>query len=340
RTIDHILNNFRKKYNPKLIYTGIEGDWTECTAWEADNSNVNVNMIKVLELAIECQKLLKVTCTNLDYNEIRATMITEFNKTIEEGGFWNPDSGFYVHGNDGKGENVHGDKYFESTVNYFAMLWNVATKEKRKEIWKYINSHHDIELPFPVLTNYLPRTGARREQYGKTVTNGDVWMVLGSHAAATRLMDGYQEQGTKMYEAILKYARREGIIHNSIYPKTGKSDDSWDPEMANHGAFFAAFVLGVLGIKLHASGIEFNLNPLVNMTFLETLIYFNSKKVELNLKFEDNKFVEGKITIFPDKIKDEKENMKVKKNLKEINIENDKFLLTRDNEIIYLKKIT
>ena len=52
-----------------------------------------------------------------------------------------------------------------------------------------------MEVPYPVLTNYLPRTGARRTNYGKTVTNGDIWMVLGAHAAATRSQSGFPERG-------------------------------------------------------------------------------------------------------------------------------------------------
>ncbi|MHA1338577.1 MAG: hypothetical protein ACTSRZ_02440 [Promethearchaeota archaeon] len=278
-TVDFFLNNYRAKYNPALLYSGIEGDWTECTNWELDNSDINVNMLRTLELLIECEKIFgkSYSNSNFNYKDIFNEILQNFNKPIEEGGFWHNKLGFYVHGNDGKGIHIEGDKYFESTVNYFSILWNFAPENYSKRIFEYLNKHHEeIENPkpvyVPVLTNYKPRTNARRKNYGKTVTNGDIWVVLGAHATAARLKKGFIDIGTKMYKAILKHSQDHGFFHNSIY-LNGSVNDSWDPEVANNGAPYPPLIYGLLGIELKAEGIKFKISCLKNIKSLKMILF-------------------------------------------------------------------
>ncbi|NMC07583.1 MAG: hypothetical protein GYA24_20385, partial [Candidatus Lokiarchaeota archaeon] len=242
-TVNHVLDASRERFNPLLVEAGVEGDWTECTDWTLDNANVNVNLIETLRLLLESQVLLGEKGTDRDYHGTRDALIAAFNAPVKDGGFWDSAAGHYIHGNDGKGETVHGEAYFESTANYFALLWGIAPESIRRRIWDYIDAHRvPLELPWPVLTNLGPRTGARRKNYGRTVTNGDVWMVLGAHAAAARLQDGYIKEGTQMYKAIVDYEAREGVLHNCLYPASKSVNDSWDPEIANYGALYAPLV--------------------------------------------------------------------------------------------------
>ncbi|MHA1819743.1 MAG: hypothetical protein ACTSVC_04670 [Promethearchaeota archaeon] len=284
-TIDFFLDNYRDKFNPELIYTGIEGDWTECTNWTLDNSNASVNMLRTLELFIECEKLFtfknSFSATHYDYQDVFDRMLLNFNKPVEEGGFWHDDLGFYVHGNDGKGGHIEGDKYFESTVNYFALLWGYAPKKYANRIFEYLNTKgKEVENPpnvaLPVLTNYMPRTNARRKRYGYDVTNGDIWTVLGAHATAARLKYGFIDIGTGMYKKLLQYGKESGFFHNSVY-LDGSFNDSWDPEVANNGTPYPPLLYGLLGLKLNAGGIEFNISALQNIKWLKLIIFlFNS----------------------------------------------------------------
>lgn len=298
-TIDFFLNNYRKKYNPLLLEIGIEGDWTECTNWELDNANVNVNMIETIRLFIECVKMKSKNIqlyTNLDYKNIRTEMITAFNKNYTEGGFWHDELGYYIHGNDGMGREIHGDKYFESTVNYFSILWDISSKDYQTRIWNYIDQNKSkIEEPYPVLTNYKPRTGTRRIPYGRSVTNGDIWLVLGSHAAAARLQSGHYEQGSKMFKTIIEYELKHGVIHNCIY-QNGKVNDSWDPEVANYGAPFAAFVLGLLGVKFYAEGIKFNIANITGLEDLKIKLYIHNNPMKFEIKWQNDTLKHVKIS--------------------------------------------
>jgi hypothetical protein len=301
KTLDYILNNYRDKFNPKLVYAGVEGCWTECTDWVLDNANVNVNMLNALQLVIECQKLLKKKYSSLDYQAIYIEIKSNFNKPLNEGGFWQEITengticGFYGHGNNGKGSEVHGDKYFESTTNYFALLWGIVDDDKRDKLWKYINLHQDeLEKPYPVLTNLYPRTGARRKNYGNTVTNGDIWMVLGAHAAAARLQDNFIKIGTEMYQTIVNYEKEHGVLHNCIY-QNGRVNDSWDPEVANYGALFAPFALGILGIVPKANGIEFNIKPLTDLTNISTKLYVFGKPIEVSIQWKNGNLISVRI---------------------------------------------
>ncbi len=297
-TINYILDNFRSKFNDKLIEIGIEGDWTECTNWELDNANVNVNIIEALRLLIESINLLKKSNANLQrYQSIRSQLIEEFNKDIAAGGFWHPEKHYFVHGNDGTGANIHGDKYFESTANYFALLWNIANDKNKKELWTYIDSvSKKLEFPYPVLTNLYPRTGSRRQNYGFTVTNGDVWMVLGAHAAAARMQAGYLDIGSKMYNAILEYENREGVLHNCIYFKN-RVNDTWDPEIANYGALYVPFVFGILGAQTTADGLELNVKRYLNIKRLQTNLYFRDSEIRIDIEFVNNNSIVGNLEI-------------------------------------------
>ena len=292
-TIDYILSHFRERFNPLLVYAGIEGDWTECTDWELDNSNVNSNLIRTLDLLnISYERLMaqniegEFVSTKDKYQAIREQIYEAFNSPVEKGGFWNENLGYYIHGNNGDGSEIQGDQYFESTVNYFALLWDLVPSAKKKKLWNTITQFSSkLEFPYPVLTNYLPRTKARRTNYRNTVTNGDVWVVLGSHAAAARLQAGFTEIGSRMYQTILDYDKSHGVLHNSIY-KNGVND-SWDPEIGNYGALYAAFVYGVLGVKHLVDGVEFNLQPLQNMRFLNCKIYLFGQEFQLDLRFAE-----------------------------------------------------
>ncbi|MHA1682900.1 MAG: hypothetical protein ACTSUE_18320 [Promethearchaeota archaeon] len=295
-TVDYILDNLMEKYNPQLVYTGIEGDWTENTNWEGDNANTNANMLDTLDLLIKCESLLGQKVGKHDYQESYDQIWHSFNNDVSEGGLWCDEKGYYVHGNDGKGGKIYGDTYFESTVNYLSMLWNIVPDDHASKIWSFIDMHHDeIELPFPVLTNYKPRVNARRMHYKKTVTNGDIWMVLGAHAAAARLQYGYLKDGTAMYKAILDYLSAKGYLHNNIYPD-GKVNDSWDPEVANNGAMFAPITFGILGVKYHAQGLEFNLMNLIGLESLEMDFFFDGKKHSIIVKWGDGEFTRATIS--------------------------------------------
>lgn len=288
-SIDYILDHLRDKFNPSLVYIGVEGDWTENNDWVGDSGNVNVNMLRTLELAMQCQELLEYKGTDLDYSEISNDIYDNFNKAVDEGGLWDEEHGYYVCGNDGKGTMVHGDTFFESTVNYFSILWDLAPDGYQERIWDYVNKHRDnLELPYPVLTNLKPRTGARRKNYGKTVTNGDIWMVLGSHAAAARLQSGYIKEGTEMYKIIVEYDKTRGCLHNNLY-QDGSANMSWDPEIGNNGAYFAGLVLGVLGIKLRARGLEFNVTGLEGLKKLAMNLFFNMEKLEIHVNWNEGK---------------------------------------------------
>lgn len=288
-TVDFVLDSCRGKFNPALVHAGIEGDWTECTDWDLDNANVNVNLLETLDLLVQATTLAG-TDVPRDYTAERAAILEAFTADVGDGGFWHPDAGHLVHGNDGKGEIVHGNAYFESTANYLALLHDVLLPSQARRVWEYLDAHRTpVELPYPVLTNHRPRTGARRKAYGNTVTNGDVWMVLGSHAAAARLRAGFVDEGTAMYKAIVDYESREGVLHNCIYPRGHRVNDSWDPEIGNYGALYAAFVLGVLGITPLARGLQFRVAGLAGMDHLATAIFFNGRRLDVSITWNDGK---------------------------------------------------
>jgi len=275
RSTDYIIDNLRSGYSPDLIESGIEGDWTENTDWHADNANNNVSMIQCLDQLVEVESILGRKSRARRYGELSREMRSKFREVAEEGGFWQQGRGYFLHGNDGTGKRVYGDAYFDSTANYFSLLWDVAGKEQVKRIMSYLDSHPEIEKPLPVLTNHLPRNHARRMNYGRTITDGDVWMTLGAHAMVARLRRGYPGIATEMYRAIIGYELEHGTIHNSIFAD-GSADEKWDPEIANYGSIFTPLVEGVLGMRPTSEGLLIRPVPLHGMRhirFLAPLTY-------------------------------------------------------------------
>ncbi len=271
RSTDYILDDLRSAYNPALIESGIEGDWTENTNWHADNSNNNVCMVQCLDQLVQVESIFGRDAQSERYQAIGREIRSHFCAGVDEGGFWLADKGFFIHGNDGAGKRTYGERYFESTANYFSILWDVASPRQADGIWRYLDLHPEIELPYPVLTNHNPRDSARRMNYGHTVTDGDIWLTLGSHAAAARLRSGHRSKATEMYRAIVEYERREGTIHNNIYPD-GTSNLSWSPEIGNYGSLFTPLVEGVLGIRPIDQGLLVQPLALEGMRHLRTMI--------------------------------------------------------------------
>jgi len=254
RSTDFILGNLRSAYNPSLIESGIEGDWTENTNWHADNSNNNICMVQCLDQLSQVESIFGRTKMEERYAGMAQEIRSQFQRAAGGGGFWWDGKGYFLHGNDGAGQRIYGDGYFESTANYFSILWGVAKPGQSRRIWSYLDSHPEIEEPFPVLTNHLPRNAARRMDYGHTVTDGDVWLTLGAHAAVARLRSGYMQEATRMVKAIVDYELKEGTIHNNVYPD-GTSNKDWSPEIGNYGSLFTLLVEGVLGLSPMSNGL-------------------------------------------------------------------------------------
>ncbi len=296
RSTDFILESLRPAYNPSLIESGIEGDWTENTNWHADNSNNNVCMVQCLDLLSEVEALLKRKRMRDRYREIVEEIRSQFRRDAREGGFWWDPKGHFLHGNDGAGRRIYGEAYFESTANYFSILWKVATPEQSARIWSYVDEHPEIEEPYPVLTNYLPRNAARRMNYGHTVTDGDIWLTLGAHAAVARLRSGYTRKATRMFKAIVDYELKEGTIHNNIYPD-GTSNKDWSPEIGNYGSIFTLLVEGVLGLSPRAEGLLIAPMRLEGMGALRTVspLTYAGKRFYLEVSWKGGSRPEVKV---------------------------------------------
>jgi hypothetical protein len=268
---DYILDELRSAYNPALVESGIEGDWTENSDWHADNSLNNACLLQCLDQLVQVEQIFGREARKDRYSEVAASIREAFRADSTQGGFWHEGRGWFLHGNDGGGARVYGDGYFESSANYFSMLWEIASREQEARIWNYVDSNPEIESPFPVMTNHLPRNHARRMSYGQTVTDGDVWMTLGGHATAARLRAGYATEATRMYKSIIEYELQEGTLHNSIRAD-GSVDDKWSPEIGNYGAIFTPLVEGVLGLRPEARGLCIAPTPLDGMSRLATEI--------------------------------------------------------------------
>ena len=285
--IAYILKNFRLNFNPVLLEAGIEGDWTENTNWEADNAIVNANMYDCLQLLAGVQGIMGSVEKVGKYLELADEILIAYNFLTSKGGFWDDKRGYYVHGNDGIGQQIYGDDYFDTSANIFPMLWGIADKHRAEEVWKFIDAHPQIEAPYPVLTNLLPRTSPRRPDYGHAVCNGDIWFCVGAMAGVARLKYGYAEKAARIFKTILDYEMKEGTLHNNIYPD-GSVNAAWSPEVANYGSLFTILVQGFLGMHPTSEGLLISPSRIGGVNYFRTLqpLYYASKPFNLEIRFD------------------------------------------------------
>jgi hypothetical protein len=112
------------------------------------------------------------------------------------------------------------------------------------------------------------------------------------------------------------------MLHNNIN-QDGSFNDSWDPEIANYGALYAPFVLGLLGLQYTAEGLKFHITGLTDLTELETKLYFNQEQFQLQLNWENHHFTNGTLSISDSQTHE----------AQELFLPSPIFLLTRDWQI-------
>ncbi|WP_199851419.1 alpha-L-rhamnosidase-related protein [Parabacteroides pacaensis] len=104
-------------------------DWLDIVWATFENAFVNAQMYEALNLWADCERVLGDTEKASYYTKVAARLKENFNKPIDEGGFWSPENKQYVYWRDKDGS-VHGDNLV-TPVNFAVIAFNLCDDKKR-----------------------------------------------------------------------------------------------------------------------------------------------------------------------------------------------------------------
>lgn len=202
-------------------------DWLDIVWASFENAFVNSQMYEALNLWSMCECVLGDYGKANYYKRIALNLKTNFNKSINEGGFWSPDKKQYVYWRDKNGS-IHGDNLV-TPVNFAVIAFGLCDDKKRiSQILEQIESRTVREKLFhwPLCFDSFKREEVSAGNWPfPTYENGDIfptWGYLG-----VRAYIGYDKSLALKYICnILDQYKRDGLSSQRYSRKTQKGQGS------------------------------------------------------------------------------------------------------------------
>ena len=278
-----------------IEYANCKGD-SEILAWPKHNKNLKAPHgygIPMQTLSTNClyshaYMLLEKMATVLKVKQQDWLKKGKMLKAKINEIFWNKEKGYYNYITGPLGDS----DYQEGMGNSFAILFDIADKEKTENIFKYIYvSKYGIPCLWPVFPRY-------KEDFGRH--NGTIWPHIqgfwGHAAAITNKPDIFSHE----FMNLTKSASRESQFTEIIHPLSGrpygglqecneKGIISWDScrrQTWSATAYIRLALFGLAGMKFQEDGICFNPVKIngVNEISITNLLY-QGKFIIININF-------------------------------------------------------
>ena len=164
-------------------------DWID-VVWAAyENAFVNAGLYEALGLWADDEDTLKDPAHAAAYRDFAACLKTSFNRSIDDGGFWNPTNQWYVYWRDKDGS-IHGNNLVEP-VNFAAIAYGICDDDsRRKAILDRMEQEMQKENLFSwplCFFSFQPEEGGGGNPKFPSYENGDIflsWNELGVRAYA------------------------------------------------------------------------------------------------------------------------------------------------------------
>lgn len=252
-------------------------DWIDIIWASYENAFVNAELYHALVIWSEVEKQLGDTSKSDYYSSFASKLKTSFNKSTNEGGFWDEKNKWYVHWLD-KDHSVHGNNLV-TPVNFMAIAYGICDDEtRRKAILDKIEEQMQAEKLFAwplCMYTYAKGEGNDWQFPFPNYENGDIflsWGALGVEAYA-----GYKpEIALKYIDNILERYEKDGLAFQRY--GRNKQDGLGDDILAGNS-------LAIVGLYKSIYGI----NPLYNRIYLNPHLPQKLSGTELNYNFRGNK---------------------------------------------------
>ena len=221
-------------------------DWIDIVFACGKNALVNAEMYNALTQWAGREDILGDKEHAAKYREAAAKLKSAFIRPISQGGFWNPDKGYFDYWLEKDGS-AHGDNLV-IPVNFCAVSYDICTGTQRKSVLDNIDSRMQQENLFhwPLcFTSYAPDECMGQMPF-PNYENGDIFLSWGE--LGVRAYAGYDRTiAVKYVRAILDRYQKDGLafqryLRNS---QSGAGDDI----LAGNSMTIAGLYRDIYGIR-------------------------------------------------------------------------------------------
>ena len=254
-------------------------DWIDIIWASYENAFVNAKLYHALVKWAAIEHQLNNESKARYYESFAARLKISFNKSTNDGGFWDEEKGCYVHWID-KDKSVHG-RNMVTPVNFMAIAYGICDIDaRRKIILDNIEAQMEHEKLFfwPLaMTSYAPGEGKESQFPFPSYENGDIFLSWGSIA-----VKAYSEYSPglaiKYVKNVLDQYSKDGLAFQR-YGRL-KQDGLGDDILSGNS-------LAIVGLYQAIYGI----NPLYNRFYLDPHITPELAGTTLNYNFRDKRLI-------------------------------------------------
>jgi hypothetical protein len=260
-------------------------DWIDIIWASYENAFVNAKLYRALTLWADVERLLNDSQKASYYHGYADELKKSFNKSTDEGGFWNDKNKWYIHWRD-RDNSLHGDNLVVP-VNFMAIVYGICDDPGRRSaiLDKIEEQTHKENLFFWPLCLYPYAVGEGNDwQFPfPNYENGDIFLSWGS--LGVEAYAGYKpDLALKYVENILTRYADDGLAFQRYgrVNQEGLGDD-----------ILSGNSLALVGLYKAVYGI----NPLYNRLYLDPHIPAKLSGTELLYNFRNDRL---KIGLSPD----------------------------------------
>lgn len=257
-------------------------DWLDVVWASFENAFVNAQMYEALNLWADCELVLKDQVKADYYKSVARKLKKNFNKSVDEGGFWLPEKKQYVYWRDQDGS-VHGDNLV-TPVNFAVIAFGLCDDKQRiSQILEQIEQRTTAEHLFhwPLCFDSFKKEECDNWPF-PTYENGDIfptWGYLGIRA----YINYDKHIALKYIRNILTQYEKDGLSSQRYSRKTqeGLGNDI----LAGICTSVTALYRDIYGIrpKWNRMGLEPNMSKVLNGTDFNYTLRNTNYHIRLNV---------------------------------------------------------
>ncbi len=254
-------------------------DWLDIVWASYENAFVNAQLYGALLQWARVESLLGDASKAAYYRDYAGKLKTSFNKPISEGGFWNPDKGWYIYWRDKDGS-VHGDN-LTLEVNLTALSVGICDDPHRRErlldVIETAMKKENLLIWPSCMYPFAP--GEAANTHWPDYENGDIflsWGEAGVHAYAPT----QPEVALKYVKNIISQYNKDGLAFQrySRADGSGQGDDI----LAGNCNTIVGLYRDIYGIqpKFNRLYLDPHLTPQLN----GTVVHYNLRGQKLSIE--------------------------------------------------------
>ncbi len=256
-------------------------DWIDIIWASYENAFVNAKLYYALTLWSDVEKQLDDTVKAEYYSDYGAELKKSFNKSTDEGGFWDSRNKWYIHWRD-KDNSIHGDNLV-IPVNFMAIVYGICDDSTRRSVIldkiEEQTSHENLFFWPICLYPYAVGEGNDWQFPFPNYENGDIFLSWGS-IGVEAYADYKPDLALKYVDNVLSRYEKDGLAFQRYgrINQDGLGDD-----------ILSGNSLAIIGLYKAIYGI----NPLYNRLYLNPHLPEKLSGTELIYNFRQDKLKIG-----------------------------------------------